>query len=139
MRKKVYSILLCVCLLISVCLVKEYNPMEGGNNLLDDTVTLHVWYTDEALTDYINSAALYYSEENDGVRVVPALTTGLEYLEQINESSINGEGICDVYIVSNDLLGKAYLSGLAAEIKDEENVISTDNFPKAALDAVTYQ
>ena len=41
--------------------------------------TIHVWYTDEALTDYMNSRALNYMEENEDVRVVPTLVSAVEY------------------------------------------------------------
>ena len=33
--------------------------------------TLYLWYTDEALTDYLNSVVVSYSEYQDDVRVVP--------------------------------------------------------------------
>ncbi len=40
--------------------------------------TLYLWYTDEALTDYLNSVVVSYSEYQDDVRVVPVYTSGLE-------------------------------------------------------------
>lgn len=100
-----------------------------------DTITL--WYTDETLTDFLNSVALTYYENTD-VHVNLQLVSGLEYLETINNKSVRGEDYPDLYIVGNDSLGKAYLSGLACEIKDEGYVLSDDYYCKAALDAVTY-
>ncbi len=100
-----------------------------------DTITL--WYTDETLTDFLNSVALTYYENTD-VHVNLQLVSGLEYLETINNKSVRGEDYPDLYIVGNDSLGKAYLSGLACEIKDEGHVLSDDYYCKAALDAVTY-
>ena len=45
----------------------------------------------------------------------------------------------DLYIVSNDSLEKAYLSGLASEIELSEGTQSLpDLFPETAVDAVTY-
>lgn len=69
--------------------------------------TLYFWYTDEALTDYLGSAAVAYGEEND-VRVIPVLASGLEYLEEINKASIQSENPPDLYIISNDSLEKAF-------------------------------
>lgn len=101
--------------------------------------TLYLWYTDEALTDYLNSVAVSYSEYQDDVRVVPVYTSGREYLETINQASLHGEELPDLYIVSNDSLEKAYLAGLASEIKLPEGVLSVDNFfPETAVNAVTY-
>jgi len=100
--------------------------------------TLNLWYTDENLTDYLNSAAVTYNEKYD-VRIVPHLTTGRDYLEELNRYSVETKEVPDLYIVSNDSLEKAWLSGLASEIRDEENVCTTDYFPQTALDAVTYK
>jgi len=138
MRKKFYSILFCVLMVVSLLFTGEYNPVEEGNNFFDDTITLHLWYTDDALTEYLNSVALYYYEDT-GVRIVPELVSGLEYLENVNEASVAGGNVPDVYLVSNDALGKAYLAGLAYPVKDEKGFVSEENYPKAALSAVKYQ
>ncbi len=100
--------------------------------------TLYLWYTDESLTDYLESAAVAYNEKYN-VRVVPHLATGRDYLEELNEHSVSGEEMPDMYIVSNDSLEKAWLAGLASEIEDTGKLCTTDNFPKPALDAMTYK
>ena len=100
--------------------------------------TLTLWYTDEALEDYLASVALDYMEEYD-VRVVPVLTSGLEYLEAVNQASLQGENAPDLYLVTNDSLERAYLAGLAKEAQDEDGILNQENFPQAALDAVTYK
>lgn len=99
--------------------------------------TLYLWYMDEGLTDYLNSAAVAYNEKYN-VRVVPRLTSGRDYLEELNAHSVSGEEMPDMYIVSNDSLEKAWLSGLASEIRDDAALCTTENFPQTALDAVTY-
>lgn len=99
--------------------------------------TIYFWYTDDALTDYINSAAVSFGEK-EGVRVIPVLASGSEYLEAINKASIEEEQIPDAYIVSNDSLEKAYLAGLADEVNDVEGICNSEFFPDAAIDAVTY-
>lgn len=116
---------------------QEVTEMIPDNALLArPTVTL--WYTDEALGDYLASMALDYLEEYE-VRVLPVLTSGLEYLEAVNEASLNNENMPDLYIISNDSLEKAHLAGLADPVADPDGVLSTDNFPQTALDAVTYK
>ena len=114
--------------------VKEQEKQE----VFDNAKTLHIWYTDEALTDYISSMAVRYNEEY-GVRVIPTLQSGLELLQSINEASLTSNYYPDLYIASNDNMEKAYLSGLAMEIRDEEGVVSLSNFPESAMHAVTYQ
>ena len=106
-------------------------------NALVDRPTLNLWYTDEALTDFLASAALDFSEGSE-VRVIPRLASGLEYLESINEASLDTGMVPDVYIVGNDSLEKAWLSGLAGEIR-ETDYVTAENFPETALSAVTYQ
>ena len=116
----------------------EETQMEE-DSLFGHRETLYLWYTDEALTDYLNSVAVSYSEYQDDVRVVPVYTSGLEYLETINQASLSGEEVPDLYIVSNDSLEKAYLAGLASEVKTPEGVAPMkDVFPETAIHAVTY-
>ncbi len=107
-------------------------------NVLTVKPTITLWYTDEALEDYLASVSLDYLEEY-GVRVMPVLKSGLEFLEAVNTASIKNENAPDLYIVSNDCLEKAYLAGLASEIEDTDGVVTEENFPAAALDAVCYQ
>ena len=112
--------------------------------ITDDSIfghrdTIYLWYTDEALTDYLNSVAVSYSEYQNDVRVMPVYTSGREYLETINQASLHTDEVPDMYIVSNDSLEKAYLAGLASEVRLPEGVLPMENlFPKAALSAVTY-
>ena len=99
--------------------------------------TLRIWYTDEALGKYIDSAAWEYYE-NTGIRVETSYVSGREYLETINDKSLGEEGIPDLYIISNDSLEKAYLSGLASVITNPGGFVSSENFEDVSLNAVTY-
>lgn len=101
--------------------------------------TLYLWYADEALTDYLSSLAVSYSEYQDAVRVVPVYTQGLEYLETINQASLQAEEAPDLYIVSNDSLEKAYLAGLASEVKLPKGSQPMEElWPQTAIRAVSY-
>lgn len=100
--------------------------------------TVYFWYTDEALTDYLGSAAVAYGENHD-VRVIPVLTSGLEYLETINKASIQSDTPPDMYIISNDSLEKAFLAGLASGVEDETWNVIKEGYPDAARLAVTYK
>ncbi len=100
--------------------------------------TIYFWYSDESMTNFLNSAAVSFGEKED-VRVIPVLTSQEEYLETLNQASVRSDQVPDAYIISNDSLEKAYLAGLAARITDEERVCTEQNFPAAALSAVTYQ
>lgn len=101
--------------------------------------TVRLWYTDDALTDYLNSKALGFYEEND-IRVETKLVSGLEYLEAVNAASVREDKDApDVFIATNDVLEKAYLAGLATELSDTADVSNTSNYSKAAQNAVSYQ
>ena len=100
--------------------------------------TVRIWYADVVLSDYINNAAVTYGQEKD-LRVIPTLASESEYLEAINQASVQTDSVPDLFVLSNDSLEKAYLAGLATEITDEDSVVNSDNFPKVALDAVTYK
>lgn len=100
--------------------------------------TIYFWYSDEALTNYVNSAAVSFGER-EGVRVIPVLTSDSEYLEAVNEASLHSAQLPDAYIISHDSLEKAYLAGLAGEVRDTEGVCGEAYFPPAALSAVSYE
>ena len=138
LTKRIISAFLVLVMLFAVLYdgtqVKEQEKQE----VFDNTKTLHIWYTDEALTDYLSSMAVHYNEEH-GVRVIPTLQSGLELLQKINEASLTSEYYPDLYIASNDNMEKAYLAGLAMEIFDEDDTVSLKNFPESAMHAVTYQ
>ncbi|MDE7268850.1 MAG: extracellular solute-binding protein [Acetatifactor sp.] len=102
-----------------------------------DKETIYFWYTDETMTSFINSAAVSFGER-EGVRVIPVLTYEGAYLEAINQASLQGGQMPDVYLIGNDSLEKAYLAGLASETKDAGAVCNTDNFPGTALTAVSF-
>lgn len=124
---------------LGITIQKNEETESESDSLFGRRETLYLWYTDEALTDYLNSVAVSYSEYQDEVRIVPVYTPGREYLETINQASLHSEEVPDLYIVSNDSLEKAYLAGLASEVSLPKGVLPmADFFPEKAMNAVTY-
>lgn len=139
MTKKIYSILLIIAMTALTALAGSGQPGQTETaGLFQKKENIVIWYTDDALSDYLAGAALKYYEEKD-VRVTPVLVSGLQYLEQIHDAQMSGEGAPDLYIISNDTLEKAYLSGLAAQITDPEGLVTASHYSDAALHAVTYE
>ena len=105
-----------------------------------DDGSLTLWYTDDALTEYLSSVALSFQQDND-IKVNVVKKDGVEFLEAINANSVDetgrDEALCDLYVTSHDNLLRAYLSGLASVITDPEDVINTSSYPQTALNAVT--
>lgn len=116
---------------------EQENPLA----VLNQKETIRVWYGDEALSDYINSAAVAFGEANN-VRIFPYYMAESDYLETINRATLGDlEGVLpmpDVYLISHDSLERAYLAGLAVPVEDPAGVMNEDSFPKAALSAVSY-
>lgn len=110
---------------------------ESRLSWFDRKETIYLWYADENLTDYLTGAAASFGEQ-EGVRVIPVMSSDSQYLEAINDASLNGTQVPDVFLLSNDSLEKAYLAGLAGEIQDERNICNETYFPNAALSAVSY-
>lgn len=144
LKKRIVSVIFVIVCTISALLYSTgpMRPADTGEkkSFLSGSgkETIYFWYTDENMTSFINSAAVSFSEEK-GVRVLPVLVSGGEYLEAINEASLHSEQIPDVYLIGNDSLEKAYLAGLASETRDGGSVCNSENFPKAALNAVSFQ
>ena len=143
MTKRIYSVLLVILMTVFTAVTGYVNqnaaPVVVENEgVFHKKENIEIWYTDETLGDYLARAALQYYEE-EGVRVVPTYVSGVQYLEQINDAQISGGNAPDLYIVGNDMLQKAYLSGMASPIMDEQGLVNEQHFSKAALSAVTYQ
>lgn len=141
LRKRLYSAILVIVFGLGALHVGRSGMMisdSTAESIFKHKDSVYFWYTDETLTDYLNSAAVAYNETKEDIRVVPVLVSANDYLEAINEVSLEGESVPDVYLLSHDSLEKAYLSGLATQVKDYDNVCNTEKFPQVALDAVTY-
>ena len=138
-RKKLFSILSILAMTI-MALLGDLFP---GHSLIepesardtDDVLT--IWYTDAYLEEYIRNAAVVY-EEKTGVKVVSTRVSGLEYLEQIQKATIDDGYGPDLFVLSNESLEKAYLSGLCYELKDSHRVLNSTYFPEVSLDAISY-
>ncbi len=141
-RSRFTSVIL-VAVMLCLVLAQGIRMENGGGNTAKDALggrqTIHVWYTDEALTDYMNSRALDFMEENEQVRVVPTLVSAVEYLETIHEATMEQDVYPDVFLLTNDSLEKAYMAGLATEITDPQDMVNESLFSDTALNAVTYQ
>jgi len=115
--------------------------VSSDNEEIIDDGSLTLWYSDEALTDYLSSVALSYQQDKD-IKVNIVLKDGVQFLEDINAISLadpkdRQEAAPDLYITSHDNLLRAYLSGLASEVTDPAQVMTLQYYPKTALDAVT--
>lgn len=118
--------------------MKDRTEETSNFSLFDRKETIYFWYDDDSFSNYINSAAVAFGEREDA-HVIPVLVSASEYLETINKASLEKIQMPDAYLISHDSLEKAYLAGLAAEIRDEKGICDETHFPRAALDAVTYQ
>lgn len=116
--------------------VKE-KEQQGESSLFDgnNKDSIYLWYTDDALTTYLSSAAVAYNETHDA-RIVPVLESGLDYVETINQNSVESN-VPDLYVISNDALEKAYLAGLAVPVEPTVNMEET--FIGKGLAAATYK
>lgn len=138
-KHRVTSILLLLAMLAGIW----YAGTRGGtadNGFMSgfQKDTIYIWYTDEALTDYINSAALAFYEDYD-VRVVPVLQSGLEYVQALNAASVSGNEVPDLYLTGSDSLERLIMAGLASPVEDTKGILDDFYFPQTALDAVTYR
>ena len=97
------------------------NVGESSDSLFSRKETINLWYTDDAMTDFLNSAAVAYTESQNAYRIEPTLIDATDYIQTLYDASVEGEDFPDVFIVSNDYLERLWLTGLASEIVDEEH------------------
>ena len=138
-NKRIVAVLLCAIMVIGALRTGlKPAPSENTDDTHEYNDSLVVWYTDESMTDYLNAMAVEY-HENGGMRVLPRLKASGEYIESVYKSSIDRDGMPDLYILSNDALEKAYLSGCAKAIDEKGEYLNSSVFPESALDSVTYK
>ncbi|MCM1569974.1 MAG: extracellular solute-binding protein [Roseburia sp.] len=119
--------------------IREVMNRTEASQEADKKEILYFWYSDDALTNYINSAAVSFGER-EGVHVIPVLRSDSAYLEAVNQASVdNDRQFPDAYVINNDALEKAYLAGLACEVGDDGAICNEQHFPRTALSAVSYQ
>ena len=113
----------------------------AGQRVAEDDGSLTLWYSDDALTEYLTSVALSF-QQDQGIKVNIILKDGVQFLETINAVSVKpaterDEPLPDLYITSHDNLLRAYLAGLASPITDPAGVVTDAMYPQTALDAVS--
>lgn len=139
--KKVIVILLVALMALGIVHIGTVNNIveeENKEMAFYQTETVYLWYTDDNYTDYFTNAAVEFHELNPDIRVIPTLVDSSEYLERINTASLTEDVYPDLFVLTNDSLEKAYLSGLACNVTDSENVLNNAHFSDGALNAVRY-
>ena len=133
------TIIICLSFVLVVCAVFAGVTFWRGTakEVILESKPLELWYTDESLEDYMNNAAVVYAEKY-GTKVNVHLVSAMEYLEQIQEETLHGENAPDVFLIGNDSLEKAALSGLGAEVTDINHCLNSSYYPLVALEAATY-
>lgn len=144
-QRRLISVLLTVIMVALIIFgsngeltVKEPENPEEETTWTSQKETIYVWYSDPALESYVNSAAVSFGEA-EGVRVIPVLKTTSTLLSDIYEATMDPEQKTpDAYVINNDELEQAYLSGLATEIQNASGMVNEAWYPLTALSAVTY-
>lgn len=143
-KKRMFGVVAALVAVVAVLLAvfwyhtAQRSAGEALPELVNRKETIHLWYTDDALTDYLNSKTLEFYNNTD-IRVNVQLVSGLEYLEAVNAASLDEEADTpDLYILSNDSLEKAYLAGLATQLPDSAPIYDEQLFHQAARNAVLY-
>lgn len=96
---------------------------------------LVIWYTDPDIQDYMETAASEFAERYD-VEVQTELVSSVDYIETISEKSVEEQMAGpDLYVASSALLEKAFLSGMASSVEDENMEAA---YSEKAVNAVTY-
>lgn len=135
--KRCLQIICVITLGALIALCAELEPTHSEAPQLRKTLVC--WYTDDALTDYLNSAAVSYTLQHSDIRVVPVQVPAGEYLEYINDASVGRSDVAppDLYVLTSEDLEKAYLAGLAVPVQSLAS--GTGLYPDTALSAVTYR
>lgn len=143
LKNKIVAIAAVICITAAAIFGSTFEMTGAGQqraslSFFDKKETLYFWYSDESITDFVNSAAVAFGQQYNA-RVFPKYIEDSEYLESVNNATLHSDQMPDLYLISNDSLEKAYLAGLASEVQDISGILNREYFPQAALSAVTYQ
>lgn len=149
-KKELIGILVAIVLMIIMGFVTIYlgNSLAGNDsgkintagNLTAGNIASNevvIWYYDSSFSEYLNLCSDEYYKEN-GVKINPVLVDEENYLENINQSNINGNDRPDVYIMNSTMLEKAVLGGLTRENKSDD-IFNEDIYSKTGISAATYK
>ena len=140
MRKRLISIFLLIAMTAALLFGDSYGVLKKGlteeEELYKDAMV--IWYTDPQYGEYIRDAAVTY-ENKTGVKVIATEVSDVDYLESVQRATLDGVKSPDLFVLTNDSLEKAVLSGLAGECKDPEHVLNSAYYADAGLRAVTYR
>ncbi len=141
LRVRIFSIILVACALAGTIVYarSDRSIFEDYSFFARNRTTVRIWYTDDALTPYLQSRAVAFSESDSRVRVEPVLVSDPQYLEAVGKASVDEDNYPDLFIITNDSLEKAYLAGLATEIQGGQEYLEGARFPSAAINSVTYK
>ena len=134
--KRIISALIVFVMLIGALIASRNNTLDERQVESYDDDSLVIWYTDDNLTDYLNTMAVEFHELK-GIRVVPRLKEGGDFIESIYMASMEDGTTPDMYIIGSDSLEKAYMSGCAALLTDN-GYFDAAQYPASAVSAVTY-
>ena len=134
--KRIISALIVFVMLIGALIASRNNTLDVRQVESYDDDSLVIWYTDDNLTDYLNTMAVEFHELK-GIRVVPRLKEGGDFIESIYMASMEDGTTPDMYIIGSDSLAKAYMSGCAAILSDN-GYFNEAEYPSSAVSAVTY-
>lgn len=142
LSKRAVSIILMICVLGGVLYYafvgKSASSSSDENSVfLTEKTRIKLWYNDDSLTDYLDTVVSKYNDSHSDSRLEIKLVSGLEYLENIGQASVNGDDFPDLYIITNDSLEKAQLAGLAANVDESGSFLLNSIYPDASLSAVS--
>ena len=106
--KRIISALIVFVMLIGALIASRNNTLDERQVESYDDDSLVIWYTDDNLTDYLNTMAVEFHELK-GIRVVPRLKEGGDFIESIYMASMEDGTTPDMYIIGSDSLEKAYV------------------------------
>ena len=140
MRKKLLSIFTLLCMTVVLLFGDSYGFLKNGltmeEQIYKDAMVL--WYSDSQYSEYLRDAAVTY-ENKTGIKVITQEVSDVEYLENIQKSTLEGVKSPDLFLLTNESLEKAVLSGLAGECRDPKNALNSTYYLDAGLRAVTYR
>ncbi len=137
-RISMAAVVILLAFLLWYAMEDSMSESENTTQQVMEEVSLNVWYSDENMQEYVESAAKSY-EKKTHVKVNTKQIAELDYIQMIHDNSVGEEFEGpDVYLVTNDQLEMVELAGLTSVVQKHKRHYSSEYYADTALHAVRY-
>lgn len=137
--KRFAAFVICISMLASLAACKGAGSDDITDDVLEEDVTINLWYTSSLYTAYFEECAAKYHDANKHVTVELKRIEDEDYLNKIYDECVRSDSAVDVFMLPSDDVQQAYLMGLMRANTSSSDVYNEQTYGKNAITASSYK